>query len=111
VLSWATLGLLWAQVILLPHPFLPPPLFAELLGDVPPSTDPQRFIVMIFKETSLLLCGFALLGLFIAALAHRGGARKSALVAAGLCAATVAVSLMPVAQAWKDASTRMYRSR
>lgn len=30
-------------------------MFAELLGDVPSSTHPQRFIVMIFKETSLLL--------------------------------------------------------
>ena len=104
VLSWATLGLLWAQVILLPNPLLPPPLFAELLGDVPSSTHPQRFIVMLFKETSLILTAFALFGLFMAALAHRAGAPKSSLVAAGLCAATVAVSLMPVAQAWKDAS-------
>ncbi|MBA3952807.1 MAG: alpha/beta hydrolase [Rubrobacter sp.] len=104
VLSWATLGLLWAQVILLPNPLLPPPLFAELLGDVPSSTHPQRFVVMLFKETSLLLTAFALFGLFMAALAHRAGAPKSSLVAAGLCAATVAVSLMPVAQAWKDAS-------
>lgn len=104
VLSWAVLGLLWAQVILLPNPLLPPPLFAELLGDVPSSTHPQRFVVMLFKETSLLLTAFALFGLFMAALAHRAGAPKSSLVAAGLCAATVAVSLMPVAQAWKDAS-------
>jgi len=104
VLSWATLGLLWAQVILLPNPLLPPPLLAELLGDVPSSTHPQRFIVMLFEETSLLLTAFALFGLFMAALAHRADARKSSLVAAGLCAATIAVSLMPVAQAWKDAS-------
>jgi acetyl esterase len=104
VLSWATLGLLWAQVILLPNPLLPPPLFAELLGNVPSSTHPQRFIVMIFKEMSLLLTAFALFGLFTAALAHRSGARKSSLVASVLCAATVAVSLVPVAQAWKEAS-------
>src|SRR5215217_8163099 len=104
VLSWATLGLLWAQVILLPNPLLPPPLLAELLGDVPSSTHPQRFIVMLFEETSLLLTAFALFGLFMAALAHRADARKSSLVAAGLCAATIAVSLMPVAQAWKVAS-------
>jgi acetyl esterase len=104
VLSWAVLGLLWAQVILLPSPLLPPPLFAELLGDVPSSTHPQRFIVMIFKETSLLLTAFALFGLLMAALAHRRGARKSSLVAAGLLAATVAVSLAPVAQAWRVAS-------
>jgi acetyl esterase len=105
VLSWASLGLLWAQVILFPNPLLPPPSsFAALLGDVPSSTRPQRFIVMLFKETSLLLTAFALFGLFMAALAHRGGARKSSLVAAGLCVATVAVSLVPVAQAWKYAS-------
>jgi acetyl esterase/lipase len=104
VLSWATLGLLWAQVILLPNPLLPPPLFAELLGNVPSSTHPQRFIVMIFKEMSVLLTAFALCGLFMAALAHRSGARKSSLVATVLCAATVAVSLVPVAQAWKAAS-------
>jgi acetyl esterase/lipase len=104
VLSWATLGLLWAQVILLQSPLLPPLSFAELLGDVPSSTHPQRFIVMVFKETSLLLTAFALLGLFVAALAYRAGARKSSLVAAGLCAVAVAISLVPVAQAWKDAS-------
>jgi acetyl esterase len=103
-LSWATLGLLWAQVILLPNPLLPPPLIAELLSNVPSSTHPQRFIVMIFKEMSLLLTAFALFGLLMAALAHRSGARKSSLVAAMLCAATVAVSLVPVAQAWKEAS-------
>lgn len=104
-LSWATLGLLWAQVILLPNPLLPPPSLAELLGDVPPSTHPQRFIVMLFKETSLLLTAFALSGLFVAALVHRGGVRKSSLVAAGLSTAAVSVSLVPVAQAWKEAST------
>ena len=69
VLLWAALGLLWAQVILLPNPLLPPPLFAELLGDIPSSTHPQRFIVMIFKATSLLLTGFALFGMFMAAAA------------------------------------------
>src|SRR5918993_2592654 len=104
VLSWATLSLLWTQVILLPNPLLPPPSFAELLGDVPPSTHPQRFIVMLFKETSLLLTAFALFGLFMAALTHRAGVRKSSLVATGLCAVAVAISLVPVAQAWKDAS-------
>ncbi len=104
VLSWTTLGLLWAQVILLPNPLLPPPFVAELLGDVPPSTHPQRFIVMIFTETSLVLTIFALFGLLMALLAYRVGARKSSLVAAGLCAATVALSLVPVAQAWREAS-------
>jgi acetyl esterase len=104
VLAWATFGLLWAQVILLPNPLLPPPPFAELLGDVPASTRPQRFVVMIFKETSLLLTAFALFGLLMAALVHRRGVRKSSLVAAGLCAVALVASLVPVAQAWKVAS-------
>jgi acetyl esterase/lipase len=104
VLVWATLGLLWAQVIVLPNPLLPPPPIAGLLGEVPASTHPQRFVVMLFKETSLLLTAFALLGLLMAGLVYRGGARKCSLVAAGLCAVALAASLVPVAQAWKVAS-------
>jgi acetyl esterase/lipase len=104
VLAWAVLGLLWAQVISLPNPLLPPSPIAELLGDVPASTRPERFIVMIFKETSLLLTAFSLFGLLLAALLNRGGARKCSLVAAGLCAVAVAASLVPAAQAWKVAS-------
>jgi len=98
-LSWAVFGLLWAQVIALPSPFLPPRSFAELLGEVPATTSPERFIVMILKETSLVLCAFALLGLLLAALAYRAGTRGGSLVAALLCAITVAVSLVPMAQA------------
>ena len=60
---------------------------------------------MLIKETSLLLFSFALLGLILAALARRAGAKKSALFAALLCAAIVAVSLAPVTQAMKTAST------
>jgi acetyl esterase len=104
VFAWGTLGLLWTQVILLPNPLLPPPSFAGLLGDVPASTHPQRFVVMIFRETSLLLTAFALFGLLMAALLHRSGARKSSLIAAGLCTVAFAASLVPVAQAWKVAS-------
>ena len=104
VLSWAALSLLWAQVILLQNPLLPPLSFAEVLGDVPSSTHPQRFIVMVFKETSLLLTAFAFFGLFMGALAYRTGVRKSSLVAAGLCTVTLAISLVPVAQAWDYAS-------
>jgi acetyl esterase len=103
-LSWAVLGLLWAQVLELPRPFLPPPSFAELLGRIPATPRPERFIVMLLKETSLLLFGFALIGLVLCALARRAGAHKSALVAALLCAAIGAVSLAPVAQATKTAS-------
>jgi acetyl esterase len=103
-LSWAVLGLLWAQALELPRPFLPPSSFAELLGRIPATPRPERFIVMLLKETSLLLFGFALIGLVLCALARRAGAHKSALVAALLCAAIGAVSLAPVAQAMKTAS-------
>jgi acetyl esterase len=103
-LSWAVVGLLWAQVIVLPNPLLPPPSLAELLGEIPATPHPERFIVMLAKETSLLLLGFAALGLALAALARRAGAPRSALAAALLCVATVAVSLAPVVQARKAAA-------
>jgi acetyl esterase/lipase len=104
-LSWASLGLLWAQVIVLPNPLLlPPTSFAELLGRIPATPRPDRFIVMLFKETSLLLAAFALLGLLICALAARAGARKSSIVVAAVCATVLAVSLVPVAQATRTAS-------
>jgi len=104
-LSWALLGLLWAQVIALPDPFLPPRFVAELLGDVPPATTSERFVVMIFKETSLLLCAFALVGLLLAAAAYGSGARKSSLVAALLCAVTATISLAPTAEARRTAAS------
>src|SRR5918995_1953930 len=103
-LSWAVLGLLWAQVLALPHPFLPPPSFAELLGRIPATTRPDRFIIMLFKETSLLLTAYALLGLLMCALAGRAGARKSSLVAALVCVTIALASLVPVVQATKTAS-------
>ncbi len=103
-LSWAILGLLWGQVLALSRPLLPPPSFAELIGRIPATPRPERFIVMLLKETSLLLFGFALLGLALAALARLAGAKKSALASALLCAAIVAVSLAPVAQAMKAAT-------
>jgi len=103
-LSWALFGLLWAQVIALPNPLLPPRPFAELLGEVPATTSPERFIVMILKETSLVLCAFGLLGLILAALAYRAGTRGGSIVAALLCATTIAVSLVPMAQAQRVAS-------
>lgn len=103
-LAWAGLGLLWAQVIALPNPLLPPPFLVELLGEVPATTTPERFVVMIFRETSLLLCAFALLGLLVAAIAYGSGARRVSLVAAVLCASSVAVSLVPTAEARKAAA-------
>ncbi len=91
---------------MLKNPVLPPPFFVDLLSEVPATTHPQRFVVMLSKETSLLLCAFALLGLLIAALARSAGARWSSLVAAVFCAAAVMVSLVPVAQAWRTASSQ-----
>ena len=103
-LSWAILGLLWAQVLALPHPFLPPPSFAELLGRIPATSRPERFIIMLFKETSLLLTAYALLGLLMCALAGRAGASKSSLGATLLCVTIALASLVPVVQATKTAS-------
>jgi acetyl esterase len=106
----AALGLLWAQLIVLPNPLLlPPPSFAELFGRIPTTPRPDRFIVMLFKETSLLLTAFALFGLMLCALAGRAGARKRSLVAAAVCAAVLVVSLVPVAQATKTASAEGMR--
>ncbi len=103
-LSWATLGLLWAQVILLPEPLLlPPPSWAELLGRIPATPRPERFVVMLLRETSLLLTFYALLGMLTCALARRVGARKSSLVATLLCVTIAVASLIPVAQATKTA--------
>jgi hypothetical protein len=102
-LIWAVLGVLWEQVIVLPKPLLPPPSFAELLGGIPATPRPERFIVMLFKETSLLLTAYALLGLLMCALAGRTGARKSSLVATLLCVTIAVASLVPVAQATKTA--------
>jgi acetyl esterase len=100
---WAALGLLWAQVIVLPEPLLPPPSFAELLGRIPATPRPERFIVMLFKETSLLLTAYAFLGMLMCALAGRAGARKSSLLATLLCVTIAVASLVPVAQATKTA--------
>ncbi len=102
-LLWAILGMLWAQVIALPDPLLPPPSFARLV-EIPASTSPARFMVMLAKEYSLLLCTFAFIGIIMAALARRAGSRKSALATTVLSAATVVISLFPVAQAWRTAS-------
>lgn len=105
-LFWSVFGLLWAQLLVLKSPVLPPPFFVKHLSEIPPATHPQRFVVMLSKETSLLLCAFALFGLLIAALARSTGARWSALVAAVFCVAAVVTSLVPVAQAWRTASSQ-----
>ena len=103
-LTWAAFGLLWAQLILLHNPILPPPFVVGLFGEIPATAHPQRFVVMLAKESSLLLLTFAILGLLPSFLALRAGARGSAATAAALCAVAAAVSLVPVAQAWSTAS-------
>jgi acetyl esterase/lipase len=59
---------------------------------------------MLFKETSLLLTAYALLGLLMCTLAGRAGARKSSLVATLLCVTIAVASLVPVALATKTSS-------
>lgn len=103
IILWAVVGLLWAQVILLPNPLLPPPSVAALLGEIPATPRPERFVVMLFRETSLLLSGFAAFGLALAMLARRS-APRCAFVAAGLCATAAVVSLVPVGEARRAAS-------
>jgi acetyl esterase len=102
-LSWAALGLLWAQAVLLQHPVLPPPFLVGLL-DVPATTRAPRFVVMLARETSLLLLAFALAGIVPAFLAHRAGHRRTALVGTAACAFAAVASLVPVGQALWTAS-------
>jgi acetyl esterase len=105
-MSWAALGLLWAQVILLANPPLLPPLsVAELLGRIPATPRPDRFVVMLFKETSLLFTVYALLGLALCALAGYAGARKRSLLAGAVCMVILVISLVPVAQAIETSSS------
>jgi acetyl esterase len=104
-LAWAVLGVLWAQVILLPNPPLLPPLsVAELLGRIPATPRPDRFVVMLFRETSLLFTVYALLGLALCALAGYAGARKRSLLAGAVCVAVLVISFVPVAQAMATSS-------
>lgn len=89
VLGWTAFGLLWALAILLPVPTLALWIFAVLVS-----------------EFSLLLAAFALVGLCLAALIHRAGARRVGLVSVVLAGATLVISLVPVAQAWRTAGEK-----
>ena len=86
-LGWAVFGLLWALMIVLPAPHLA-----------------LWFVAALVEESSLLLAAFALVGVALAALTRIVGVRRVSLVAAALGAATVVLSLMPVAQASRTAS-------
>lgn len=101
-LSWAALGVYWAHIVLVPAPILPPGFFVELF-EIPDTTRPERFFVMLLRESSLLLAVFVLPGLALAAAAWRAGARRLPPVAAALCAAALAGSLFPVFQAHRVA--------
>jgi acetyl esterase len=103
-LAWMALGLYWAHIVAVPHPLLPPQFFVELFG-IPDTTRPERFFIMLARESSLLLAVFALLGLALAASAWRSGSRRSSLVAALSGVAVLAVSLAPMAQAYRVASS------
>jgi len=85
-LVWTGLALLWALQILLPAP-----------------TFTLWFFTVLAKESSLLLAGFASLGVALAVLVRFFGARRTATVAAALGTAAVFLSLVPMVQAWKTA--------
>ena len=87
VLLWTAFGLFWALMIIMPAPHLA-----------------LWFVAALVEESSLLLAAFALVGIALAALARRAGARKASLVAVAFGAATVVLSLVPVAQAMQAAS-------
>jgi acetyl esterase len=93
-LGWAALGLVLGLLIVLPTPdlrLLYPNVALDLAG-------------MLATEQSLLLAGFALLGLGLAALARRVGLRRSAGVALVFGVVTVALSVVPVLQGWRTAT-------
>jgi acetyl esterase/lipase len=92
-LGWAVLGLLLALLIVLPVPNIGFPAVVVLW-----------LLAVLVEGYSLVLAGFALLGLALAALARRAGLRKTSLIAVVLGVLTVALSLVPVVQGWRAAS-------
>ena len=91
-LLWAAFGLFLALWIVLP--VLSWGIFLPILTWV---------ISLLATEFSLLLAAYAVAGLGLAALCWRNGASRTAVVALAFGAATVALSLLPVAQAWQTA--------
>ena len=93
-LGWTAVGLVLALMSVLPTPNL------GLLG---PNVV-LHLLAAVVEGYSLLLAGFALLGIALALLARRVGLRRTSLVAAVLGVVTVALSLVPVVQGWRTAS-------
>jgi acetyl esterase/lipase len=91
-LLWAAFGLFLALWIVLPG--LSWGIFLPILSWV---------ISLLATEFSLLLAAYAVAGLGLATLCWRNGARRAAVVALAFGAATVALSLLPAAQAWRTA--------
>ena len=79
-------------------------LLCSLQIMLPPRTFTLWLFTVFAKESSLLVTAFAFLGLVLATLVGLFGAPKRAAVAATLSVVAIALSLMPVAQAWKTAS-------
>ena len=86
-LAWAAFGLLLALLIVVP--FSNPTLW---------------FFSVVVTEASLLITGFALIGLLLAMVARLSGRHKVSSAAAVLTVVTLVISLMPVAQALWSAS-------
>lgn len=84
--GWTGFALLWAAQILLPAP-----------------TFAFWFFTVLAKESSVLLAGFAALGVGLAVLVRFLGARRTATVAAALGTVAILISLVPTVQAWKTA--------
>jgi acetyl esterase/lipase len=92
--GWAAIGLVLGLLSVLPTPNLYmfwPNLILWLTA-------------MLAQELSLWLAAFALVGLALALLARRAGARRSSLVAAVFAVTTVVLSLVPVVQGFRTAA-------
>lgn len=86
-LGWGGLGLLCAIQIL-----------------VPARSAALWALTVVAKESSPVIGAFALVGLVLAALTRLSGASVVATFAAAMSAATILLSLVPIAQAWRTAS-------
>jgi acetyl esterase len=91
--GWAAVGLLLGLIAVLPTPAVG--LWPSLV---------LMYLAFFVQGYSLLLGLFAVLGLGLAALAHRAGLRRASRVATVLGVTTVLLSLVPVAQGWRTAS-------
>jgi acetyl esterase/lipase len=93
-LGWAAFGLVLALMGVLPTPNL---------GLLAPNVV-LHLLAAVVEGYSLWLAAFAVLGIGVALLARRIGARRSSRVAAVLGVVTVGLCLVPVAQGWRTAA-------